>query len=125
MTRVVLVVEDEALVRAFAADVLEEAGFEVIEAPSADYAVVVLGRRSDVVVLFTDIEMPGDLNGLDLARFVHDQYPAIRIVVVSGRARPAAGDLPPNVIFFAKPYSAETIIRAARNMRHDAHVVAK
>jgi CheY-like chemotaxis protein len=56
------VVEDEPLVRALAADVLEEAGFVVIEAPSADYAMVVLGKRSDVAVVFTDVEMPGHHN---------------------------------------------------------------
>jgi len=112
MTMAALVVEDEALVRAFAADVLEEAGFEVVEAPSADYAVMVLGRRSDIVVVFTDIEMPGDLNGLDLARFVEDHYPGIRIMIASGRTRPAPDEIPASAIFFPKPYASNTLLQA-------------
>jgi DNA-binding NtrC family response regulator len=112
MTRVVLVVEDEALVRALAADVLEEAGFEVVEAPSADYAMVVLDRRSDVLVVFTDIEMPGRLTGLDLARFVADHYPGIRIVIASGRTQPAPEDIPASALFLPKPYAPETLVTA-------------
>ena len=114
MSAVVLLVEDEALVRAFAADVLEEAGFEVVEAPSADYAILVLDRRSDVMIVFTDVEMPGQLDGLDLARFVHGHYPGIRIMIASGRARPTAGDFPTGAIFFPKPYASETLISACR-----------
>jgi CheY-like chemotaxis protein len=116
LSAVVLLVEDEALVRAFAADILEEAGFEVVEAPSADYAILVLDRRSDVVVVFTDVDMPGRLNGLDLARFVRDRYPGIRIIIASGRARPGAGDLPTDAVFFEKPYTPETIVRACQTL---------
>jgi two-component system, response regulator PdtaR len=112
MTPAVLVVEDEPLIRAFAADVLEEAGFAVIEAPSADYALVVLDKRSDVAVVFTDVEMPGNQNGLDLARFVSDHYPNITIIIASGRVRPGPGEIPPNALFLAKPYGPQTLIKA-------------
>jgi two-component system, response regulator PdtaR len=112
MTPAVLVVEDEPLVRALAADVLEEAGFVVIEAPSADYALVVLDKRSDVAVVFTDVEMPGNQNGLDLARFVSDHYPNITIVIASGRVRPGPGEIPPNALFLPKPYRPEALTNA-------------
>jgi two-component system, response regulator PdtaR len=112
MTPAVLVVEDEPLIRAFAADVLEEAGFPVIEAPSADCALVVLDKRSDVAVVFTDVEMPGNQNGLDLARFVSDHYPNITIIIASGRVRPGPGEIPPNALFLTKPYGPQTLIKA-------------
>jgi two-component system, response regulator PdtaR len=85
---VVLVVEDEPLVRAMAVDVLEEAGFDVLEAPTADYALLVLERRQDIRVLVTDVDMPGSLNGFQLARIVQDHFHRVRVIVVSGRSRP-------------------------------------
>jgi DNA-binding NtrC family response regulator len=114
VTRAVLVVEDEPLVRALAADVLEGAGFLVIEASSADYAMVVLDKRSDVAVVFTDVEMPGHHNGLELARFVHDHYPGITVVVASGRVRPARGEMPPDALFVTKPYAPHALLQAVR-----------
>src|SRR3954452_4950177 len=80
----ILVVEDDALVRAMAVDALEEEGFAVLEAPSADYAVTVLESRSDVGVVFTDVTMPGTLNGFDLARLVRSLYPRVAVLVPSG-----------------------------------------
>lgn len=98
----VLLVEDEPLVRLPACDSLEEAGFDVVEAASASQALEILARRSDVAVLFTDVNMPGQLNGLDLAELVHHRWPAIKLVVTSGaaleRTVPDAGR------FIAKPY---------------------
>lgn len=113
---VVLVVENDPLVRALAVDVLEEAGFEVIEAPSADYAVVVLERRPDVRVVFTDVEMPGGLNGLQLARIVQHHHQRAGVVVGSGRALPTSSDLSPDAIFLAKPYAASALVEAVRNL---------
>jgi two-component system, response regulator PdtaR len=112
VTVAVLVVEDEALVRAFAAEVLEEAGYEVIEAPSADFALLVLGRRPDVVIVFTDVDMPGRLTGLDLARLVENHYPGIRIIIASGRTLPESTDMPAGAIFFEKPYASEALLKA-------------
>lgn len=113
---VVLFVEDEPLIRALAVDVLEEAGFEVIEAPTADYAVVVLAKRPDVRVVVTDVDMPGRLNGFQLARIVQDYYHQVGVVVGSGRARPKPGDLSPEAIFLAKPYGPSTLVAAIRKV---------
>src|SRR5215217_2575185 len=96
---VVLVVEDEPLVRAVAVDALEDAGFEVLEAATADYAVAVLGQRSDIRVLFTDVEMPGQLNGFQLARFALEHYQRVRVIVGSGRSHPRPGDMAPDTVF--------------------------
>jgi CheY-like chemotaxis protein len=112
VTLAVLVVEDEPLARAFAADVLEEAGFAVIEAPSADYALIVLDKGSDVAVVFTDIEMPGNHNGLDLARFISDRYPKASIIIASGRVRPRPEDIPSKALFLSKPYGPEALADA-------------
>jgi DNA-binding NtrC family response regulator len=113
---VVLVVEDEPLVRAMAVDVLEDAGFEVIEASTADYAVTVLDAREDIRVLFTDVEMPGRLNGFQLARIVQDHHHRVRVIIGSGRARPSAGDMAPHAVFLEKPYAPETLTKTVRGL---------
>jgi CheY-like chemotaxis protein len=85
---VVLVVEDEWLVRATAADELEEAGFQVLEAANADIALTVLeARSSEVQVLFTDIDMPGTMDGVALAEQVHRWWPHIVLLLSSGYVR--------------------------------------
>lgn len=106
----VLVVEDEPIVRFCAAEMLLDAGFEVLEAPAADRALTILEERPDVAVLFTDIEMPGTLDGSALAAIVRHRWPAIRIVLTSGRMRPAAQTLPPLAIFLPKPYQADELV---------------
>ena len=113
---VVLVVEDEPLVRLLAVDVLEEAGFEVIEAPTADCAVIVLDQRSDIRVVFTDVDMPGRLNGFQLARLVQDHHHRIGVIIGSGKCRPAEGDLAPGTIFLQKPYPLDTLVREVRRL---------
>jgi CheY-like chemotaxis protein len=82
---VVLVVEDETLVRLFASDFLDEAGFKVFEAVNADEALAVLQARPDVQAIVTDIEMPGAMNGIALAKAVRERWPGVRIVIISGR----------------------------------------
>lgn len=99
----VLIVEDEPFVREIAAAAIQDAGFEVIEAANAQEAVDILNGRSDVGVLFTDVDMPGRLDGLALARLVHEQWPSIRLVVTSGRS--LMGPVPDDGRFVAKPYS--------------------
>ena len=90
---IILLVEDEALVRMLASDILtEEAGYRVIEAVNADEALTLLEARPDVRLVFTDVDMPGSLNGFTLARIVDMRWPKIRIIVTSGHARPGAGD---------------------------------
>src|SRR5271154_3635956 len=82
---VVLVVEDEFLIRINAAEMIEEAGFEVVEASTADEAVAILEARLDIAVVFTDIQMPGTMDGLKLARAVRGRWPPIKIIATSGR----------------------------------------
>ena len=83
---VVLIVEDETLVRMEAIDAIETAGFDVVEAANADQAVAILEQRSDIRLIFTDIHMPGAMDGLKLAHFVKDRWPPIKIIATSGRA---------------------------------------
>jgi CheY-like chemotaxis protein len=114
---VVLVVEDETLVRMFMADFLDEAGFKVFEAVNADEALTVLQARPDVQVVITDIEMPaGSMNGLKLARTIQERWPGIGIIISSGRERPGPDDLSDKVAFLAKPYLPNTVINLIRQM---------
>ena len=104
---VVLVAEDEVLVRMMTVDVLEEAGCAVLEAENAQAALCVLDERSDVQVLVTDVEMPpGPLNGIDLARLTRERFPHMGVVIVSGKVRPSPDEIPPGARFIPKPYSA-------------------
>ena len=100
----VLIVEDEPLVRLSAVKVIEDAGFEVIEAANADEAIRILENRSDIRVVFTDIHMPGSMDGLKLAHAVRDRWPPIKIIVTSGHDQVTEQDLPEGGCFFAKPY---------------------
>src|SRR6202166_3357391 len=107
---VVLVVEDELLLRELAVEFIEDAGFVALEAGDADEAVALLEARSDIAVLFTDINMPGSMDGLRLAHTVRDRWPPIKIIVASGQRRPGPSDLPSNDIFLGKPYCGEAVI---------------
>jgi len=110
----VLIVEDEPLVRIGAVNIIEDAGFEVIEAASADEAIRILECRSDVRVVFTDIHMPGSMDGLKLAHAVRNRWPPIKIIVTSGRDLIADQVLPEGGRFFAKPYNTIEILSALR-----------
>lgn len=112
----VLVVEDDALLRMHAAEMIEEAGFQVLEAQSADEAIVFLESRTDICILFTDIDMPGSMNGLKLAHAVAHRWPPIRIVATSGHFKMQAGDLPSGGRFIAKPYRSTQIISALHEL---------
>jgi two-component system, response regulator PdtaR len=111
---VVLLVEDEPLVRMFGADVLEEAGFEVVEAGDGDEALAVLEARTDIAVLFTDVNMPGSLDGLDLARVVHARRPEIKLLIASGQVRLGQDEIPDAGRFLPKPYGPDAILREVR-----------
>jgi two-component system, response regulator PdtaR len=104
----VLVVEDDFLIRANAVDIIEEAGFRVDGAGSADDAIRILEQRRNVGVVFTDVHMPGSLNGLDLARLVEQKWPGTGVIVTSGRAMKM--DIPGRAIFLAKPYSSWELV---------------
>ena len=108
---VVLLVEDEPLVRMTAADGLEEAGFHVLEAANADVALKVLEARSDEVqVLFTDVDMPGSMDGMALAEQVHAKWPHILLLISSGYARTHPDEIPDHGHFVPKPYRAATVV---------------
>lgn len=108
---VVLVVEDEFFVREEAVWVLAEHGFEVLEAPNGAAALEVLAARPDVGIVFTDVFMPGEVDGLDLARIVGRRWPHIRVAVTSGRpARPEEWS-PDSGCFIPKPYAPEVVVR--------------
>jgi CheY-like chemotaxis protein len=108
---VVLLVEDEPLVRMTATDELEEAGFQVLEAANADVALTVLEARSDEVhVLFTDVHMPGSMDGMELAEQVHARWPHVRLLISSGYARPREDEIPDDGRFVPKPYRASTLV---------------
>jgi CheY-like chemotaxis protein len=108
----VLIVEDEPLVRLCAVETVEEAGFRVIEAADADEAIRILESRSDIRAVFTDIHMPGSMDGLKLAHAVRDRWPPIKIIVTSGRELVTAQELPDGGRFFAKPYDPVKIKEA-------------
>jgi len=109
-------VEDEPLLRMLAVAVLEEAGFLAIEARDADEAAVLLESRADIALLFTDIDMPGSMDGLKLAHAVRIRWPPIKILVVSGKQRLQSSDLPSNSRFLRKPYQASALVEELRSM---------
>jgi len=102
---VVLVVEDDFLLRMDAANIIKDAGFDVLEASNADEAIAILESRNDVAVVFTDIQMTGSMDGLKLARAVRGRWPPIKIVTTSGQCVVEATDLPEGGRFLPKPYS--------------------
>lgn len=106
----ILLVEDEPLLRMATHDDLVVAGFDVIDAPNADEAIEILQRRSDIDAVFTDIDMPGSMDGLRLAAVVRDRWPPIKLIVTSGRKTPETNELPPGVPFVAKPFLPERIV---------------
>lgn len=112
---VVLIVEDEPLLRLNAVDIVEDAGFHAVEAANADQAIEILTMRSDIRVVFTDVNMPGSMDGLKLAVSVRDRWPPIDIIVTSGAVSPSKEALPIRGRFFPKPYDEQTLIRALRS----------
>jgi CheY-like chemotaxis protein len=113
---VVLVVEDEFLLRMDAVDMIAGAGFEVVEAANADQAIEILESRADITVVFTDIQMPGSMDGLKLARAVRGRWPPIKIVATSGRVRIEPQDLPDGGRFLPKPYSSLQVTGMLREL---------
>jgi len=113
---VILIVEDEPLLRDLAVEVVEDAGFVALEASDAEEAVALLETRSDIAVLFTDINMPGSMDGLKLAHAVRDRWPPIQILVASGQVRLQQSDLPSNSAFLGKPYRGEAVIACLRSL---------
>jgi len=112
----VLVVEDEMILRMRAVDIVEDAGFHPVQAVNADEAISILESRSDISLLFTDIQMPGSIDGLKLAHAVHDRWPAIKIILVSGEVKPSDAERPEDSRFFGKPLGVEQMIAELQGM---------
>jgi CheY-like chemotaxis protein len=113
---VILVVEDEVLVRMMAVAIAEDGGFEALSAASADEAIGILESRSDVRLVFTDVNMPGSMNGLRLAHAVRGRWPPVELLVTSALGDITAKDLPDRGRFLAKPYDDATLLEAFQQM---------
>lgn len=115
-SRSVLVVEDEALLLFTIADELREAGYTVYEASNADAAIRQLEEHSDIEIMFTDIDMPGSMDGLKLSAAVRDRWPPVKIIVTSGKHNPGADALPKGGVFMPKPYAPERVASTIHDM---------
>ena len=111
VTKTVLVVEDDPVVRMIAAEMLTAAGFDVVEAEHAEKALEVLVTNSfSIQLLFTDIQMPGFMSGLELAHHVHTTWPHIGLLITSGESAPTSDHMPSGSIFIAKAYNLRKVI---------------
>jgi CheY-like chemotaxis protein len=117
---VVLIVEDEFLLRMDAVTMITAAGFAVIEAANADEAIEILEARRDITVVFTDVQMPGSMDGLKLARAVRGRWPPIKIVATSGLVDVGEKDLPEGGRFLAKPYHPHVLADVLHELTNDA-----
>lgn len=113
---VILVVDDISLIRMGAVDLLTEAGFQVVEAESADEAIRVLESRPDIHLAFTDVGMPGTMDGVKLSHCIRDRWPPVKLIVASGQTILAESQLPAGGRFFAKPYDDGALIGAISGM---------
>jgi CheY-like chemotaxis protein len=113
---VILVVEDDVFIRMDAAQMIAGDEFDVIEAANADEAIAILEARLDVTVVFTDIQMPGSMDGLKLAAAIRDRWPPIKLIATSGRVALDRDDLPDGGRFLPKPYSPAQILKTIREL---------
>ena len=111
-----LVVEDEMVLRMRAVDIVEDAGFTAVEAVNADQALAILESRSDITLLFSDIQMPGTMDGLKLAHAVHERWPAIKIILVSGQVKVTDADKPADSVFIGKPLDVKQMVAELQAM---------
>lgn len=113
---VVLVVEDESLIRLSAVQFVEEAGFDALEAGNADEAIALLESRTDIKLVFSDVHMPGRMDGLKLVAYIRDRWPPVLLIVASGFAVVAESDLPVGTSFFRKPYLEGAIVAEMKRL---------
>src|SRR5437764_1690990 len=111
-----LVVEDEMVLRMRAVDIVENAGFTAVQAINADEALSILESRSDISLLFSDIQMPGSMDGLKLAYAVHERWPSIKIILVSGQVKLSDADRPADSRFFGKPLVGKQMVTELQEM---------
>jgi len=112
MTILVLVVEDEPIIRMNTVAMIEEAGFEVVEASNADDAIVLLESRPEIRAVFSDIEMPGSMDGLKLIHAIRKRWPPAVLILASGRISPLVSDMPERTVFLSKPYAEQDLLKA-------------
>lgn len=113
---VVLLVEDEPLVRLTQVDILKESEFWVVEAQDADEAFELLKSRPEIDAILTDVDMPGSMDGFEFARLVRQGWPEVAVLVISGKTGPGPGDLPPNATFLHKPIMPDDLIAALNDV---------
>ncbi|HBD89710.1 MAG: two-component system response regulator [Rhodobacteraceae bacterium GWE1_64_9] len=109
---VVLVVDDIALIRMGAVDLVQSAGYEALEAQDADEAIRILESRDDIDLVFTDVQMPGTMDGIKLAHFIRNRWPPVQLIVASGRDILEESSLPTGSQYFSKPYNDHAITDA-------------
>ncbi|MDI1264338.1 MAG: response regulator [bacterium] len=113
---VVLVIEDSPLILMNALDLVRIAGFEGVGAANADEAIAILEARADIRLVFTDVQMPGTIDGLKLAHYIRNRWPPIQLIVASGRAIQQESGLPSGSSFFSKPYDNNIIVKEMTRM---------
>jgi two-component system, response regulator PdtaR len=113
---VVLVVEDDGIIRMGAVDLILRAGFEALEAGNADEAIKILRGRPDIHLVFTDVEMPGTMDGIKLSHYIRDRWPPIKLIVASGRTIVEQSSLPEGARFFGKPYNEIDLVQSITRM---------
>ena len=110
----VLVVEDEAILRLAAVDMIESAGFPVMDAADASAAMRLLEDHPGIGVVFTDVDMPRGVNGLELAASIKDRWPGIHVIITSGKVEAGQAAVPEGCVFFGKPYHEARVVDEVR-----------
>ncbi|SON56384.1 Blue-light-activated protein [Hartmannibacter diazotrophicus] len=114
--KVVLVVEDNAMIRMGAVDLVISAGYEALEAGDADEAIRIMESRADIDLVFTDVQMPGTMDGIKLSHYIRDRWPPVKLLIASGNAILDESSLPTGSRFFAKPYNDHVIVDAMAHL---------
>lgn len=111
---IVLVVDDESLIRMNAVNLVEQAGFTALEATNADEAIQILSKRNDIYAVFSDVQMPGSMDGIRLLKVIRDRWPPIRLILTSGKLLASDTYLPSGSVFIPKPYGLGELRAALR-----------
>ena len=114
--QVVLIVEDDHLIRMSVVDLVLSAGYEALEAGDADEAIHILELRDNIDLVFTDVQMPGTMDGIKLAHYIRDRWPPVKLIVASGAAILEESMLPDGSLFFPKPYKELAITEAMAHL---------
>lgn len=110
--RSILIVEDEAFIRYDLVDFFEDAGFRVFDAADAEEAISILEAEKEIQTVFTDVQMPGAMDGIKLAHYVRDRFPPTLLIVASGAHRLSSDQLPASTFFLPKPYDRQAVLAA-------------